>query len=236
MSNLKEIQSRIMSLQATSKITTAMKMIAITKYRRASQGFSAIHQFVENFKETTKYVPYVIQGDKKYLIVFAPEKGLCGSLNTKMNRFLASYRDYEIIVMGKIKYHGEFTTVTSIEALISHLISYQEIKLVYINFESPSKNNIQEEVLFPWACEQDYQVIIELEDFNTWFKDYLHQSLYHAFSSSQISEHASRMLAMDIASRNAKDLIQDLKLSYNKQRQASITKEILETGVSIYGE
>jgi len=45
---------------------------------------------------------------------------------------------------------------------------------------------------------------------------------------SQASEHGARMAAMDNATNNAKDMIRSLTLQYNKQRQASITKELLE--------
>ena len=42
------------------------------------------------------------------------------------------------------------------------------------------------------------------------------------------SEHGARMVAMDQATENANELLKDLKLQYNRERQAAITKEILE--------
>jgi len=42
------------------------------------------------------------------------------------------------------------------------------------------------------------------------------------------SEHGARMSAMDAATENANDLLRDLKITYNKARQESITNEILE--------
>jgi F-type H+-transporting ATPase subunit gamma len=45
---------------------------------------------------------------------------------------------------------------------------------------------------------------------------------------SNASEHGARMTAMDKATENAKELLKDLKLVYNRTRQAAITKEILE--------
>ncbi len=53
-------------------------------------------------------------------------------------------------------------------------------------------------------------------------------SLYKALLDSNASEHGARMTAMEKATENAEDLIRELKLQYNKERQASITKEILE--------
>jgi F-type H+-transporting ATPase subunit gamma len=45
---------------------------------------------------------------------------------------------------------------------------------------------------------------------------------------SRASEHSARMVAMKNATDNAKQLIKDLTLEYNKLRQANITKELLE--------
>jgi len=50
----------------------------------------------------------------------------------------------------------------------------------------------------------------------------------HFFFESSAAEHAARMMAMDNATQNAEDLIEDLTLVLNKIRQASITKELLE--------
>ena len=52
--------------------------------------------------------------------------------------------------------------------------------------------------------------------------------LYKALLDSSASEHGARMTAMHKATDNANDLRRDLKLSYNKARQAAITNEILE--------
>jgi len=50
---------------------------------------------------------------------------------------------------------------------------------------------------------------------------------------SAVSEHASRMIAMDNASRNAEDMIDILTLSLNKIRQTLITKEIVEITTAV---
>ncbi|MFZ2878670.1 MAG: FoF1 ATP synthase subunit gamma, partial [Phototrophicaceae bacterium] len=52
--------------------------------------------------------------------------------------------------------------------------------------------------------------------------------LYQAVLESQASEHSARMVAMQNASGNADQLVQDLTLVYNKARQAAITSEILD--------
>ncbi len=52
--------------------------------------------------------------------------------------------------------------------------------------------------------------------------------IFNAFLQNETSEHAARMAAMDNASRNCKDLIENLTLVYNKARQAAITAELMD--------
>jgi len=56
----------------------------------------------------------------------------------------------------------------------------------------------------------------------------LKTQLYKALLDSNAAEHGARMTAMHSATENAGDLLQDLKITYNKARQTSITTEILE--------
>lgn len=56
----------------------------------------------------------------------------------------------------------------------------------------------------------------------------LHTQFFRFNLDTHASEHGARMTAMDKATENASDLLRDLKLSYNKARQESITNEILE--------
>jgi F-type H+-transporting ATPase subunit gamma len=58
--------------------------------------------------------------------------------------------------------------------------------------------------------------------------DYVEISIYRALLESTASEHGARMTAMRSASENAADLIDDLTLQANRQRQADITQEIME--------
>jgi F-type H+-transporting ATPase subunit gamma len=53
-------------------------------------------------------------------------------------------------------------------------------------------------------------------------------SIYRALLESTASEHGARMTAMRNASENAGDIIKDLTLEFNRERQAAITQEILE--------
>ena len=60
------------------------------------------------------------------------------------------------------------------------------------------------------------------------FPAYVHFQTYHMILEAQASEHSARMVAMKNATENAKNLVDDLTLEYNKARQTAITNEILE--------
>lgn len=57
---------------------------------------------------------------------------------------------------------------------------------------------------------------------------YVENMLYQSFLESKASEHSARMVAMKNASENAKELVKELKLVFNKTRQANITSELLD--------
>ena len=57
---------------------------------------------------------------------------------------------------------------------------------------------------------------------------YVEISVYRALLESQASFFGAQMTAMDAATRNAKEMIARLTLSYNRARQAAITKELME--------
>jgi F-type H+-transporting ATPase subunit gamma len=66
----------------------------------------------------------------------------------------------------------------------------------------------------------------------------LKTQLYKGVLDSMASEHGARMTAMHKATDNATEMLKQLKLTYNKARQASITNEILEIvgGAAALGE
>jgi len=57
---------------------------------------------------------------------------------------------------------------------------------------------------------------------------YLNTLMFHGFLENSASEHAARMTAMDNASNNCKEMINQLTLVMNKARQAGITKELMD--------
>jgi len=56
----------------------------------------------------------------------------------------------------------------------------------------------------------------------------LNTQFFRALLDTNASEHGSRMVAMDAATNNAQEMIRNLSIQYNRERQAAITKEILE--------
>lgn len=61
-------------------------------------------------------------------------------------------------------------------------------------------------------------------------RHYLEMSIYHKIVETYASEQAARMIAMKNATDNAKEVIEELRLEYNKGRQEKITNEILDIG------
>lgn len=66
------------------------------------------------------------------------------------------------------------------------------------------------------------------EVFNTVLPQYVNNTLFQMLLEARASEHSSRMVAMKNATDNAKQMLKDLSLEYNKLRQAAITNELLE--------
>lgn len=74
-----------------------------------------------------------------------------------------------------------------------------------------------------YLCEPDPEgLLIEL------LPKHISVQIYNAFLQNETSEHAARMAAMDNASKNCNDLIDNLTLVYNKARQAAITAELMD--------
>ncbi len=114
------------------------------------------------------------------------------------------------------------------------------VEFVYTAFVSTASQSLSIKTLFPLKLEfeqseeedeADKEYIFEPapeEIFRTYLSRYIHSLVYRTLLESSASEHAARMIAMDMATNNAGDMIQSLTLTMNKLRQASITKELLE--------
>ncbi|MFY0607919.1 MAG: ATP synthase F1 subunit gamma [Cyclobacteriaceae bacterium] len=115
---------------------------------------------------------------------------------------------------------------------------YDKVEIVYNEFKNVATQIVKNEQLLPIATEQSTEVSDESSDYifepsqEFIFKEVIPKSLkiqfYKALLESNASEQGARMTAMDKATDNAGELLKDLKLTYNRTRQAAITKEILE--------
>ncbi|WP_373057265.1 ATP synthase F1 subunit gamma [Zunongwangia sp. H14] len=113
---------------------------------------------------------------------------------------------------------------------------YDKIEIVYNQFKNAATQIVTEEQFLPipkFEGETNKQLdyIFEpskIEIVRELIPKSLKMQLYKALRDSFASEHGARMTAMHKATENATELRDDLKLTYNKARQASITNEILE--------
>lgn len=115
---------------------------------------------------------------------------------------------------------------------------YDKVDIIYNQFKNAAVQNLVVEQFLPVAPpEADKDVSIQTEYLfepsqaeilNDLTPRSLNIQLYKAVLDSNASEHGARMTAMHKATDNATELLKDLRLSYNKARQATITNEILE--------
>jgi F-type H+-transporting ATPase subunit gamma len=115
---------------------------------------------------------------------------------------------------------------------------YDKVILVYNEFKNVATQVIRTEQFLPIVENKDNKQKVaqtnyifeptEKEIFAELIPKSLKIQFYKAILESNASEHGARMTAMDKATENAKELLKELKLVYNRTRQAAITKEILE--------
>lgn len=115
--------------------------------------------------------------------------------------------------------------------------AYDKVVIVYNKFINAATQEIQAEQMLPILPPENVEVNNNTDYIFTPSKkeiieDIIPKSLkiqlYKSVLDSNASEHGARMTAMHKATDNANDLLFDLKLTYNKARQAAITNEILE--------
>jgi F-type H+-transporting ATPase subunit gamma len=112
------------------------------------------------------------------------------------------------------------------------------VELVYNHFKNPAVQQITYEMFLPMAPsataskdKRTVDYILEPDKahlINQLVPKVMRLRLYSALLDSIAAEHGARTTAMQTASDNAQELIQELKLKYNKARQEAITNEILD--------
>jgi F-type H+-transporting ATPase subunit gamma len=115
------------------------------------------------------------------------------------------------ITQVKVLYNKNISRITQ-KAGIEELIPY-----------IPDSEQVKKTEVLKHVCEPNDSFLAERLAF-----EYMVSKLYYILELSETAEHTSRMNAMENASDNALDLLEELKISYNKARQSEITTEIIE--------
>lgn len=288
MPSLKELRNRINSVKQTRKITSAMKLVAASKLRRAQEQAEASRPFAErmsamlaNLAAGSKDMPgapALLAGTGKeetHLIVVATaDRGLCGGFNSSIargaRRQIAELkeqgktvkimcvgrkgrdqlrRDYknDIVefvdgVVGKKRL--DFADAAGVAQKITDMYDAGEFDvctIVYNKFQSAVTQILTHKQIVPVeppeavedATPADNRAVYEFEpNEEEILAELLPRNLavqiFGALVENAASEQGARMAAMDNATRNAGEMINKLTLSYNRQRQAQITKELIE--------
>jgi len=108
MPGIKEVRTKIKSVQNTRKITKAMEMVAASKMRKAQQRMRAARPYAEKIRDVAAHIsfanpeyrhPFLVERDtvkRVGMIVVTTDKGLCGALNTNVLRIaLSQYKQWQ---------------------------------------------------------------------------------------------------------------------------------------------
>lgn len=114
---------------------------------------------------------------------------------------------------------------------------YDQVVLVFNEFKNVATQVVRVEQFLPMSAKEEALSTTETDYLLEPSRAYIIEELvpialriqfYKAVLESNASEHGARMTAMDKATENAGELLKELKLMYNRTRQAAITNEILE--------
>ena len=282
MPSLKDLKNRIGSVKSTQKITSAMKMVAAAKLRKAQEQALAARPYTSLMDNIVSKIASKASGSSidllvgkpenktHLLVVFSADRGLCGGFNGSITRTVRSEikklkddgievkllmvgkksadalnRDFGDIFVEKIDGKSAKPNYSDAEVLAKKIIDLFEdgqfgvCKVIYNKFVSAITQEVTIKSLIPVEVRQNE---VEKDNSSSIYEfepgeeeilnDLLPRNLATQLFSSQIestaSELAARMTAMDNATRNAGDMIDNLTLQYNRTRQAVITKELIE--------
>ena len=276
MSNLKEIRSRISSVDSTKKITRAMKMVASAKLKKAQNQIIAVRPYAEKLNELVREFgsnldtdiksPYTQRRNEErvLLIPITSNRGLCGAFNTNVAKRVRKLikEEYpnsqtQVLIIGKkgqellskefkvLGFHAEIfdelsysNSVKIIQPVLDDFKDekFDKVVLLYNRFKNVATQILQVEhflpILPPANVQKQTPHFIYEPSIKNVVQEILPKALkiqfYKSLRDSLAAEHAARMTAMHIATENATEILDQLKLTYNKARQAAITGEILE--------
>ena len=283
MASLKEVKTRINSVQSTRKITSAMKMVASAKLHKAQGAIEnmlpyqrKLNKILTNFLSADLPVesPFCVERPVKRvaIVAFSSNSSLCGAFNANvLKMFLQTVGEYRelgqdnilIYPVGKkieeaVKKLGFFPQgsyqkladkpsydeAAALAKLLMELFlekNIDRVELIYHHFKSMGVQELLRKRYLPI----DLSAVQNDEERGGVVNDYiiepsaaqliadlipqvLSQKIFTAALDSNASEHAARTLAMQIATDNANELIQELTKQYNKTRQQAITNELLD--------
>ena len=274
MANLKDIRDRIKSVKSIQKVTSAMKMVAAAKVRRAQEKMEQARPYTFALEEVIHHLLPDIDRDildllevrdikRKAYVVVSADRGLAGAFNAniikiaeqeihqfgkenvdifcigKKSRDYFKHRDYKI-VESHVEFWNELDYDNAMmigRSIIDHFISgkVDEIHVVYNYFINLAQQEVKSEVLLPLVYDQrDTEIKDKLYEpskeklVGSLVPRHLNIQIWKYLLESYASEQAARMMAMENATTNAKDMIKSLTLEFNKARQAAITTEMLE--------
>ena len=285
MPNLKELKNRISSVKSTRKITSAMKMVAASKLRRAQELAESSRVYADSLSfilsslagntKNSADLPEILTGRENskisLLIINSSDRGLCGGFNSNLFRNAKKWisdqqgqgKSVKIMTVGKkassFYKKTDLDIVASFEDLNSNDRQLQvseeiknkimelfenneidEVSILFNKFVSAISQEPTYQSLIPLSNEETSadeseanNAIFEFEPDKNELLEYLVPrnfltQIYRSVLESSASEHAARMTSMDNATRNAGDMIDRLTLTYNRTRQAFITKELIE--------
>ena len=282
MPSLKDLKNRIGSVKSTQKITSAMKMVAAAKLRKAQEQALASRPYTSLMDSVVSKISSkaigssidLLSGKEEIkthlLVVFSADRGLCGGFNGSITRTVRSEikklkddginvkllmvgkksadalnREFGDLFVEKIDGISAKPNYTDAEVLAKKIIDLFEnnefgvCRVIFNKFVSAITQEVTFKSLIPVEVkndeidENDSSSIYEFEPseeeiLNDLLPRNLATQLYSSQIESTASELAARMTAMDNATRNAGEMIDNLTLQYNRTRQAVITKELIE--------
>jgi len=251
---LRKAQEELFNIRPYAEV---MKGIATGLYVRGNPSIHPIFQV----RPVRRIELIVISSDKglcgafnsniiRQVNKFAKEKlsqGIDISLTTVGNKATQYFTKY-----SDLKVRKSFTDIfrriglplakeISADLYLGYISEYfDEVYVVYNKFYNALKQEVTFEKIMPLSMEgaeeepnAEYTVGPDENVIKEAVKSYASAIILRSLKESETSEHAARMTAMDSATKNAEDMIKKLTLSFNKARQAAITKELIEITTAI---
>ncbi|MBR2916284.1 MAG: ATP synthase F1 subunit gamma [Clostridia bacterium] len=236
-----------MGLVASAKIRSATENM--NKSRQYKESLDETVSLLTSAKECEKsaYMQKKSEGKICYIVI-AGDRGLAGGYNANITRLVATLPEAEIIPIGKKvceRYGKEILKAETFSyedaaKLAKELCQgfkdgkYKEVSIVSTKYVSMMTQTPEVNTVLPLKkgekinkgaliYEPDELTVLEAV-----IEEYISASLIKAVRESFACEVVARRFAMDSAGKNASEMIDNLKLEYNRARQSTITQEITE--------